>query len=330
MSHETRTVRPYVGARELERALDEALLHFGPAPCAANENIHVDLQAHEFLLRPISIDWASDDAAFTRVKRTIELGARKGSYDLDDLAIAVVATSSFLKLAEVVYIRALGDLDVLPRKLVLTDACRPKPFSAPFSGFGVEAYIMLAREIERRPLRPYRKGTWLSRVRFGVDTTLTAAILPPTPLTAERRKELRLPARTMRFIDFGNHEVLEAYGDQEQPTFYVDENLLAQLNARRTSATSRAFQRQLVFDFISAVVWKAARSSEIGNVAYADVRTSLLGSVVRIAAGVGASDADRNGIMGSVRDAPERLIARAEHAVDVLSVFGEAAKDGES
>lgn len=186
MSKETRTIRPFIGLGGLEGVLDEALLHVGPEACLANEGITVDLAPHEFLLRPVSIEWGSDAEAFEHFKTRLGEGAEAAGLAPGDLSLTVVANSSFLKLADIVFTCPASDLGHLARITDLTVGARPAAFCTPFSGFHVDAYLVLARSLDPKPLRPYLRGTWLAQARFRVGTTQGPALLPPTPLIRVR------------------------------------------------------------------------------------------------------------------------------------------------
>lgn len=323
MSKETRTIRPFIGLEGLKDVLDEVLLHFGQEACLANDGLTVDLSPREFLLRPVSVEWGSDGQAFKSFTERLVTGAQTAGLALVDLSLVVVGSSSYLKLSEVVLDHSLANLTRLTRISDLTTSIRPQAFSAPFSGFSVDAYLLLTRSLEPKPLRPYLRGTWIATSRFRVDTTLGPALLPPTPLTDEIRERLHLPGKTIRYLDFREHDLLTPYAQQEQPVFYIDEKLLAQMNARRKSAASKALQLQLAHDFVSAVVRRASANSELTVVNYQDVHTSLLGSVIRIAAGPGATEEDRERLVGKIKDHPEYVIARAEHTIDVASGYSD-------
>lgn len=329
MSKETRTIRPFLGVDELATVLDETLLYFGQEPCLANQGITSDLSPHEFLLRPVSIAWAADDQGFESFETSIRRGAQAADIPLTHLALVVVASTPFLKVSEIVLEQSAADLSDASRIEVLTDGRRPASLSAPFSGFTVDAYLVLDDGLPSRPLRPHVKGTWLSWAQYRVGTSLGPALLPPTPLTDEIRDREDLPKKSVRYLYFGDHELLQPYADQEQPVFYVDEKLLAQMNARRRSSASRALQLQLAHDFTSAVVRKASGDPDVQNVSYDDLRSSLLGSVLRIAGGPGATPADLDRLLNHVREDPEYVIARTEHFIDVGSGFASMLEEGE-
>lgn len=331
MSTWSRTIRPFVGIGGLQDVMSQSLLHFGTEPCPADGNLHVDVSPHEFLLRPVILDWTTDDESFTTFRLDLVAGANEAEIPLEDIELVTVASTPFLRVSEIVFRHPLQELDTLPRSVPLIQGPRrPRAFSAPHNGFRVDSFLALARSRQRVPLRPFRKGTWLSRARFVVTTTMAAAILPPAPLTAEVRQRLQLPAKTMRYVEWNDHDVLEPQSGQVDPVLYVDENLLAQLNSRRGSTTSRSIQVQLVVDVLSQILQRAAESGdEVRTRTYEDVRDSLVGSVIRIAAGPGATDARRTAVLHDVAQDWGRVMAHVEHAIDVLSTYAAAMKDGD-
>jgi hypothetical protein len=330
MSKETRTIRPFTGLGELPNVFDTAVLRFGSDACLANESITVDLTTPEFLAHSVALEWAPDAESFEQFRQRLAACTLDAGFELEHLAVVVIASSTFLKIADRVFTRRLPEIDGLSRFTDLVGNLRPEAFRAPFSGFAVDVFLVLTQSLPRRPLRPHQLGTWLARSQFRVDTTEGPASLPPTPLTDDIRQTLGLPAKTLRFLDFRDHDLLQPYGDQEPPVFYVDERLLAQMSARRNSAASKALQLQLAHDFVAAVVRRASSNPELTGMSYADLRTTLVGSVLRVAAGAGASDQDLARLLSDVRDTPERVIARAEHFIDVATGYTELLRDGDT
>lgn len=330
MSKETRTVRPFVGLSAVENVLDETQLHFGQEPCSAQAGIIVDLAPHEYLLRPVSLEWGVDQQAFEAFKRQIAEGAQILHIPPDHLSLVVVASSPYLKKAQIVLELPCSDLDELVRVTELSAGARPTAFSAPFSGFRVDAYLLLNRTLPKQPLKPHLRGTWIAHTEYRIATTQGPALLPPTPLTREVRERYDLPSKAIRYLYLGDHDLLRPYSEQEQPVFYVDEDLLSQLNARRRSAASKALQLQLAQDFAAVVIRRAAANEDIKDVGYDDVRTSLLGSILRIAAGPGAQPNDMDRLVSEVRTNPDLVIARTEHFIDLGAGFGDLLEEDEA
>ena len=296
-------------------------MYFGQEPCLAGHTLVSDLTPHEFLLRPVNLHWGPDDDAHDVFREALLEQTAVMAMAPEDLSLVAVATSPYLKISDVVLNHPLSKLEALERVHDLTGATRRRVFSTPHSGFSVDLYLVLTRSREPAVLKPHRFGIWLTRSQFRIGTTLAPAVLPPTPLTQEVRERYRLGSRTIRFLHFGDHDVAEAFTEQERPVFYIDERLLAQMNARSRSNESKALQLQLAQDFVAAVVRRASTHSSISGLTYDDLRTSLIGSVIRIAAGPGATEQDRNKLVGQLTDHPEYVIARAEHFIDVGSGY---------
>lgn len=331
MSKETRTIRPFVGIEKLERTLEPVLLYFGQDSCEPDSTLLVDVEPQEYMLRPVTLCWASDEQSFAQMSEDLKLGAKDANLPLDSMALVAVASTPFLKSATVAFYHSLTELETLKRVVVLSEPERPAAFCAPFNGFVLDVYLLLSRSLAPRPLTPHIQGTWIARSRFRIETKLVPALLPPTPLTDELRKELGLPPKVTRYVSFGDHNPLEPYIDQEQPVFYVDDELLAQLNVRRYSSTSKAIQIQLVHDFLASVIRRGSvHREELKGLSFADVRTSLLGSVVRLAAGPGATDDLRDHVIDLLVSDPEKVIARVEHSIGLGEGFLGALKDGEA
>lgn len=330
MSRETRTVRPFVGLDSLKQVLEETRLLFGKHVCPAGDGIVVEFSPEAFVSQPVSLEWSQTDGGFSEFVEDLLEASDKGGFGPEDLHLMVIASSPYLRIADTLIDVPVGRVLELGRVTSLTDLRRSPAFRTPFSGFALEASVILAHDLEPRPLRPHLKGTWVTRARYLVETSAGPAIMTPTPLTDDTRKELTLPPRAIRFISFGEHNVFEPFAQQEAPVFYVDEKLLAQLNARRRSAASRAVQLQMAYDFVGAVIRRAAAAGADEFGSYDELRLSLVGSVVRLVAGPGAAPAARDRLVEMVRESPEKVIAGAEHAIDLLAGFADLLEDGDS
>jgi len=278
---------------------------------------------HEFLLRQTILEWAPDDFTFQQFRDRMRQKLATAGIDPSVVDLIIVAKSSYLKLANIVFSLRVSELESLPRKMEVSPGKRAEALSAPFTGFDLEVALVLARGLPKAPLKPFRKGTWLSRIRFGIDTKLSHVIFSPIPLTSEIRKTLQLRPKAMRFVDFDGYDFVESPGDQEVPKFYVDADLLAQLNARRSSAIGRAIQVQLAVDFVTAVIQRASELED-KRLNYEDVRSSILGSVVRMLANASAGVSELNGALAMILDSPARAIADIDHVFNASGTFAEA------
>lgn len=323
MNRETRTVRPFHVPPTLERVLEQASLGFGDLDCRANERIVIDDPA-DFLRRSAQIRWAGDDPGFASFQRAMKSGIQDLKLDPANAALLVQVRSRYLGVTEELLRHPLDDLGSLPRICAFPER---KGFRAANRGFAVTAWILLSRSIGRRPGRPWRKGTWLAKATFHVATDWFAGLFRPTPLDRTTREEYGLPASAMRYLHLGDHDPLESYKDTEQPTFFVDEELLSKLDAWSGSPFARAIQLQLVQDFVSAVVHRSAtRLSKRQELpAWSDIDGAVLGRMLRLAA---KTEEDRAHCLQEARDQPVKLIARIEHATGIRKEFIDAAAEG--
>ena len=314
MSHESRTVRPFRGT-SLDDALTDVKFHFGNEVCEAAAGITVE-DPDSFACSRACIVWAPE-GGFEDFKETLQRGAEDLDVEPSALGLLAVASTSYIKRAEVVYRCLLTELDSLARVTDITEVDRPVALRTGHHGAVVEVYLLLLAGQERRPLRPWRKGTWISRAKFRIDVDNGAELFHLTPLDDDERDRLGLPSKTVRYVDLEDHDILEPFGDSEPPRFYVDDVFLGLLTARQKSAGAVALQAQLVQDFAAAVILNGATNNEVGTKHWEDVEESLLGKVLRFAADPGASLEDRQSLLKKASESPDRIIAQLEHRLDI-------------
>ena len=331
MSMEARTIRPFTGLELFEEALDGATLHFGQDPCLPGDSIYSDLDAHSFGLRPVDLEWAKSEDEFRKFKDDLVSGSEDLEIDPFALSLVVTAQTAYLKEANILLNLALGDISSLDRvtKLASSRNARPAPFKAWRHGFEVNAYIVLNQSIDQSPLRPWRHGTWLAKSSFEIKTTHSGRrLFRPLPLDDNVREEYGLPEGTARFVNFGDHDPLRSYDEQaEEPEFYIDADLLSELNASpASSASSKAVQLDLALHFISTTVRIAHRRLVDQDPRFEDLSGSLVARVLQLCAG---SAQDREGmkqVYREMKSRPELVIARAENRLGIRKALFENVK----
>lgn len=321
MNSANRTIRPYKDIAAVEGVLDGAVLRFGPDECTAGTRLHVDLLPHEFLVRSVVIDLVPGETDPVRFREHLTSALVKAGLEDALVDLVVIAKSSFLRIAEVVYRERLSRVYEFPRSLDLSGSPeRPRALRAPFSGFELDIALILACDLPPKPLRPFRKGTWLARTQLGVDTSLSRVLFSPVPLTPELRESLNIRPKASRFVDFDDYDFTDPSLNQELPKFYVDAELLAQLHARRSSTTARAIQVQLAVDFMAAMIQKAGKLADQG-LTYDDISSSVLGSLVRMLSDPAGTASGRDSILAKIIHQPSRALADVEHVMSVASTY---------
>ena len=316
MSSETRDIRPFDVATSLERTFNSTKLRFGDQECESDSRITVE-DTVTYGIRKAEIIW-TEESDFEDFKRTLANGASKSGINHSLLSILVTISTSYLKITDIVWTHSLVDLESIPRILNLNERGRPRALQACITGATIDVYLVRTETAQPRALHPWRKGTWLARTRFRIQTQQDMSLFRPTPLDNDRREELRLPPGTLRYIQMGDHEPTEPYNSTEAPVFYVDRDLLSELSARSNSRAGKALQSQLALDFVTAAITAA-----IGKVkptdTYRELEESLIGRVVRLISPK-SSDSDRDTIIRMIATDPLRAIAHAENAITLRKV----------
>ena len=329
MSRETRIQRPFEESGDFQRALDMAEFRLGGQRCGDGERIVVET-AEDFLLSEPLIAWARDERGLDGFRHLLKSGIEQSRIRSSDLSLVVVASSGYLKIADICFQKSLAESASIGRTVSFAE-CRPRALRAASHGATVSAYITLSRKQPRADadLRPWRLGTWLARATYRV--ALAAAeesIFFPTPLTDEIKKQHGLPVGTVRYFDLNDADPFQPQPDGGMPYLYVDEELLTRLHAEGGSPRSRVLQAQLVCDFANGIVQAAAaRIGELDGRTWSEVEGSLIGRVVRVAAGRNAPVEQYEEKLLLVKNDPGKLMALVEHAVGLRSTFGKWASE---
>ncbi len=317
MSQESRILRPFIAPRAFERALQSARFHMGALVCEPNSRLAME-SSEEFLQAAPAISWAHTDQDLASFKSLLCQGVEDSGVDPAALGLVVVAYSRYLQLADVCFILPLNALETLERVHSFAP-CRPRALQASTSGVRLFAYVAILAEQEQAPLRPWRKGHWLARVDFRIRVAESeASIFRPTPLDEARRRELGLPAHTVRYFTLNDHDPFRPYSDTEAPEFYVDEEFLMAIDRTAGSPQGKAMQADLVRDFIADLVRSCAmKPDERQNRSWDDLKDSLLGRIIRLTAGKDATPAECSQVLDLLWNDPAKLIAHAEHSLDL-------------
>lgn len=313
MNREVRTIRPFQVEDALTHILDDVVLRFGSEECAAKGRIEID-DPNDYRRRPAEIIWASE-YDFNDFKATIYRGVTNLGIDPGDVSLLITASSNYLRITEIIFNHPVSALETLPIRVDLSNP-RPKALSTGFHGGVITAYLLLTKDIERHLLRPWRKGTWLARAIFRLLSRSQTGLFRLTPLNDEQRTKLGLPKAVARYLDMSDHEPLQNYDNTYPPTFYVDEELLAMLDAQPNSKLSRFLQIQLVQDFILGVINSpAVQEEDSTDLDWEDLANTLVGRILNFVAGARASAAQRMALFEEIQNDPSRVAARVEAAI---------------
>lgn len=328
MNRERRIARPYRGiSRSLTDALDSAVLVFGDERVPANSRLQWDDSAN-YGEQAVLLEWRTDDdpQAFLT---TLREGCSESGLPLDGLALVVTATSRYLGFVDILFNRRLDELDQLDPALDLragkSDAAS---WETSVRGCRVDAYLLLSRTLQEQPLRPWRKGVWLSKASFVVATDYTETLFRPTKLDAIQRKRLGLSAQVLRHVRLPE-SVWEEYDREEPPEVYLDEEIMALITAQPKALSSRLAQAELAYVFLRSILTEAyVKRDEWKELEWSDIANSLLGKVLRAISGKRAPAAECASLMDDLAAGHlEKLVSECEGATEIRSLlrggFGE-------
>ena len=331
MSRETRIVRPFIVGNRLDRCLDGVRVQFGAELCEPGGYVLVD-DPDEYLRSVPKLSWAEDEARFDLFKE--ELAGRLANFDIEPEAATLVVTAytRYLKITDILVNHPVSRIDALERESVFHHSNRPRALQASTHGAMVTAYLVLSRNIKRAPLRPWRKGTWLAKVVFRIRTDTAHQLFRPIPMDAETRTEFGLAKDCVQYLYMGDHEPLHPYADfSTAPDFYVDADLLARIDRASGGAVGGALQVQLARDFVAGVIMDVAASDSDGaaGLSWDELKGSLFGRIIAMAAGRGAPVRAREEVIQLLRNDPGSLLARVEGALKLRPRVAEALSEDE-
>lgn len=330
MSSETRTIRPYQGVDHFQAVLDHAFLRVGERELDGGSRASLTLD--EFLNYPIALVMAGDSDDLHDIGNRVAEGLGDLALTTSDVEFVVLASSPRLKMVDVVYAQRLDEIDGLPSSVTFPRP-RPRSMQGPFGGCDVRVYFCLAREFSPRPLRPWRKGTWLGKQEYLLRTDAGSVGFMPVKLTDERRIELGLDPNVTKYAAVDPEtSVFDPDVPADAVLVYIDEGLLDRLSVAAHSSIGKQLQRQLFLDAAWAIAARVRTElrDEPGreDASVDDFAGSLVHGLVGMSGGRGSSSEAvraRNDRYRELIDDPAKFLSNLEARLasrrDVLDLF---------
>ena len=313
MTTERRVFRPFDLPPTLGSFLDDArLLIAGDSADAVEPGTRHRVDASVLHSESFVLELTRDDESLAERLDA----ARDGGPD--DLDLVAIVSSSYLKIAEVV---AKLPLLTAPRLVVLDRRIAPAAFRAIHHGCDIEAYVVIRHTLESEPLQPWRKGTWLSRVRFELRTELDGVGFDLLPLTDDVRNDLYLHEKTMRHVSL-DESPLHADPTTTNIAVYVDDELLSRLNRSPRRGWAKGFTDQLAVDVLSAIAVRALIDEDIRDTSWSNVRDTLLGSLIAMVGGRQSTDCTCEELLDTLRKDPLRFQSLIEGTCEMRDAVG--------
>ncbi len=313
MNREVRVIRPFDIGVSIAQVLDGTRLRFGSDECGPSGRITAK-DPDDYGRRHAELIWTSE-SNFNAFQQLLTDGAAEAQIDPVALSLLVTANTSYLKASQAIFSHPLSDLENLPPRVKLSDP-RPVALQTGFHGSTIAAYLLLAKDLEPRPLSPWRKGTWLARAIFRLSSDSPTSLFHPLPLDKAERDRLKLPSGVVHYLELGDHDPLRPYDHSDPPQFWVDKDLLTLLDARSRSQLSKYIQIELVKDFISAIIGSPdVQRADPDYFTWEDVEGSLLGRIVNFVVGSKATEEHRNTVLEYIRSDPAWIVSHVENTI---------------
>lgn len=325
MNRERRLARPFAGlSPSLTEALDGTALRFGDRTVPADARLQWE-DPDRYGEQDIFLAWCPP-GRMSDFRANLRRGCSESSLPPDSLALVVTATSRYLGFVDVLVVHSLDDLDELEPEM---DLRAEKPDAAAWRtstrGCRVDAYLLLSRALHEEPLRPWRKGVWLSRAGFTVATDYTESLFRPRRLDDRARTRFGLSAQVMRYVRLPDN-IWDEYEADDPPEAYLDAEIMDEIAARPRALASRIAQVELVQVFLHSVLADACLNREHWkDREWPEIEKSLLGKVLRAICGKGASAKECAHRMDELAGGHlERVVAESEGATEIRSLLHDA------
>jgi hypothetical protein len=180
----------------------------------------------------------------------------------------------------------------------------------------IEVCCSLAKTIEKRPLRPFRKGTWLAKSVHAISTGQDFDGFEPKPLDAATRSELKIEEwpQTQRFMNVKADPTDPATTDTDFG-LYVDEETLRHLEDNSRTLGTSVIQRILGMDMARAIIYRASESINDNKKSLGHIQNSVFDKILdahcRDDKGAVSPDAKEK-LFASVKKTPEIFVALVE------------------
>ena len=317
VSRESRTVRPFNLNHHLASSLDAVTIMYDDQ--VIENGGHISVGEERQSGDNISVNWASNDSSLNKFISDLSDGCEESRIPQDALSLIVIASAKYLKRTEILFEVHLSKVKCL--KMSSTFQLRQNSvLSAIHHEREISVVLVMNKNLEPAPLRPWRKGIWLARADFKIKVEKHIELFRPTPLDDDVRKDLNLPKECMRYVYFDDTDILSPLEQSSSPLFYIDKDILLKLELARSTELGKQMQLQIAIDFITSAVYLASKvlnEPDSGFLDDKELLDSLVGRIVRNVNRGFDGKPTTSELIGEVRDEPRIFLARVEHFLKI-------------
>lgn len=252
-----------------------------------------------------------------------------GAKDHTILSIVLYGSSPFLRFTDELARWTFNDLNQLHNGYPLSPngKLRPRSLQLAHNGVVFDLAVVLNRELKPQLGLPHRLGTWLARVRFTLANPAEGIGFTPLPLTAEKRKELKLSKQTATYARKNPYQpdLLSAIMLDDFVEYYVDESLLARMSSNPRHSQSALFQTQIFLGAVEFVVMEFQRLDSLDEIQLPDIGEGLIGKLLRIVSDETSEDLRQ--WLDVLKTSPADFLAAVEASSEYLRRLDDSMSD---
>jgi hypothetical protein len=313
---EQRVVRPFLGVDAFEGILQSVNVAVNGQSVRSDQE-----KLDESMFSDLTIHFDVQLSA-----KDFELGAAEADVPLSELDLIVIAYGSTFRHSMVIRRWNLAT-DEIDNSFSFHSSDLPDIIADKFGGFSFVFALVLAESRAPKPLRVYQAGTWLARREISFKVQKDSSLFAPTPMDAAMKTQLRVPQKTLLYIQEGSESIHLATRVEDVLTVWVDNEVMISLQSN-SNPTSDVVQMLLARTAIGAVVELVGRFFESRDFSAQDFADSLqqsngendsvLDKFVRKAHKILGNKQDFLKTVEELRSDPQHVAARMEASADLL------------
>lgn len=323
MSRESREFRPFVSDRGLQRTLNLAIVWCGPDACRAGATIA--LEPHVIGDTVPCVEWAEDEMALESFREGLSNGVVQTGLAPALTSLVVLGRSPYAKRQSLLFSHSLADLATLERRVELQEALElPRIVQSPEHGYRLTIALCLNQSVSPAdPLCPRRKGYWLARSHYVIATSGSWQAIRYRPMTDSDRDTYGLDPRCTRYLPLDQGTTTQSLSEIDPPQLLVDNDVGLKLEEGVSIEAARLAQKELCQFVFSSIIWQYSMDQAdptqppVTRDPDEMLADSLIGWVIRRVTGQSAIDFYHREFLELADTNPDRLVAKAEAAIDL-------------
>ena len=300
--YESRLVRPFLGWNDCRELLSNATIRLRPADePTKNESVTVRIEDASSL----------EPAVFPNIEKSSLVSALTSvGLSERDVKFTIFVNSPGLKKSIVAHTCLIS---AIPADAILLVSEEVKELVKSQGGIDLTLALTLERKLAPKPLCPFLFGAWIARKDFALRPEAVTNDFRISPLTDEKKKELKLPKGTTYWVELHGGSVNDPEVTvQEALGIWIDESVLDHLTRSSGATSMKAVTMTILADVISQIVTTVFSNPDEDLVPKSPL-DSVLDDLSK------SSGIKKTDLVKHARERPDLFRAHVQHMIKVSS-----------